>query len=67
MSSSVSDDQKRKIAVDCWRRGNEAMPKENWDYAIQMYKTSVELCPENPTYRQHLRFAESKKHDNNAD
>ena len=66
MSSSMSDDQKRKIAADCWRRGNEAIPKENWDYAIQMYKTSVKLCPENLTYRQQLRFTEYKKYDNNG-
>ena len=63
MSSSMSDDQKRKTAADCWRRGNEAIAKENWDYAIQMYKTSVNLCPENLTYRQQLRFAENKKYN----
>ena len=28
---------------DCWRRGNEAIQKENWDYAIQMYFTAVKL------------------------
>lgn len=32
---------KRKLAADCWRRGNEAMQKENWDYAIQMFHQCV--------------------------
>jgi tetratricopeptide (TPR) repeat protein len=61
----MNDDQKRKIAADCWRRGNEAIPKENWDYAIQMYRTSVKMVPENLAYRQSLRFTEYKKYDNN--
>jgi tetratricopeptide (TPR) repeat protein len=61
----MSNDQKNKIAADCWRRGNEALPKENWDYAIQMYGTSVKMVPDNLAYRQSLRFTEYKKYDNN--
>jgi len=61
----MSDDQKNKIAADCWRRGNEAIPKENWDYAIQMYGTSVKMVPDNLAYRQSLRFTEYKKYDDN--
>jgi len=61
----MSDDQKNKIAADCWRRGNEAIPKENWDYAIQMYSTSVKLKPDNLAYRQSLRGTEYKKYDDN--
>ena len=55
-----------KIAADCWRRGNEAVQKENWDYAIQMYFTAVKLRPDNLTYRQSLRFAEYKKYNGNG-
>lgn len=62
----MSTPEKNKIAADCWRRGNEALPKENWDYAIQMYATSVKLVPDNLTYRQSLRFTEYKKYDNNG-
>ncbi|MSR60798.1 MAG: tetratricopeptide repeat protein [Planctomycetaceae bacterium] len=54
-----------KIAADCWRRGNEAVPKENWDYAIQMYGTSVKLVPDNLMYRQSLRYTEYKKYGGN--
>jgi tetratricopeptide (TPR) repeat protein len=61
----MSDDQKNKIAADCWRRGNEAIPKENWDYAIQMYSTSVKMRPDNLAYRQSLRGTEYKKYDDN--
>src|SRR5438477_12694959 len=61
----MSDDQRNKIAADCWRRGNEAIPKENWDYAIQMYRTSVNMKPDNLAYRQSLRFTEYKKYDDN--
>ena len=57
--------QEIKIAADCWRRGNEALPKENWDYAIQMYGQSVKLVPDNLTYRHSLRFTEYKKYDMN--
>ncbi|MGQ0637546.1 MAG: tetratricopeptide repeat protein [Planctomycetaceae bacterium] len=60
-----TEEQNRKIAADCWRRGNEAIPKENWDYAVQMYATSAKLVPDNLTYRQSLRFTEYKKYDGN--
>jgi len=62
----MSTPDKKKIAADCWRRGNEAIPKENWDYAIQMYHTCVKLFPENLMYRQSLRGAEYKKYGNNG-
>jgi len=57
--------QQIKIAADCWRKGNEAVTKENWDFAISMYGTSAKLVPDNLTYRQSLRFTEYKKYDNN--
>jgi len=59
-------DNNKKIAADCWRRGNEALPKENWDYAIDMYSTSVKLFPDNLTYRQSLRFTEYNKYGKNG-
>lgn len=61
----MSTGDKERIARDCWVRGNEAIPKENWDYAIQMYTTSVKLVPDNLTFRQSLRFTEYKKYDDN--
>jgi tetratricopeptide (TPR) repeat protein len=62
----MSNDNNKKIAAECWRKGNEALPKENWDYAIQMYSTSVKLIPDSLAYRQSLRFTEYKKYDNNG-
>ncbi|MBS0263286.1 MAG: tetratricopeptide repeat protein [Planctomycetes bacterium] len=58
--------ERRKMAAECWKRGNEALPKENWDYAIQMYSQAVKFVPGNLTYRQSLRFTEYKKFDNNG-
>lgn len=62
----MSTPDKKKIAADCWRRGNEAVVKENWDYAIQMYLTAVKLFPDNLTYRQSLRGAEQRKYGDNG-
>lgn len=62
----MSTPEERKIAADCWRKGNEALPKENWDYAIQMYYTCVRLVPDNLMYRQSLRGTEHKKYGDNG-
>jgi tetratricopeptide (TPR) repeat protein len=56
---------KKKIATDCWKSGNDSVGKEDWDYAIRMYGTSVSLVPENLVYRQTLRGAQCKKYNNN--
>ena len=57
---------KKKIAADCWRKGTEAMAKENWDYAIDMFTKSVVLVPDNLTYRQTLRGCERRKYNDNG-
>lgn len=56
---------KKKIAADCWRKGTEAMSRENWDYAVDMFARAVALMPDNVAYRQTLRGAECRKYDNN--
>jgi tetratricopeptide (TPR) repeat protein len=56
---------KKKIAADCWKKGTEAMAKENWAYAVAMFSKSVELEPDNVAYRQHLRGVEYRLHKNN--
>ena len=61
-----SGNDKNKIAAECWKRGNEALQKENFDYAVQMYGQSVKLCPDNLMYRQSLRGAEFRMYDNNG-
>ncbi|MFM8222551.1 MAG: tetratricopeptide repeat protein, partial [Planctomycetaceae bacterium] len=64
--SATSDGDKKRIAADCWRRGNAALPAENFDYAIEMYLTAVKLLPDSLVYRQSLRFTEYKKFKNNG-
>lgn len=63
----MTSDRNKKIAADCWRRGNEALAKENWDYSIEMFSTAAKLEPEALLYRQTKRGAERKKYgDNNS-
>lgn len=56
---------KKKFATDFWKRGAEAVAKENWDYAIECFSKSVEFAPDNLTYRQLLRSAVRKKYKDN--
>jgi tetratricopeptide (TPR) repeat protein len=58
-------DQKKKIAADCFRKGNDAMEKKNFDYAVEMYRSSVQLVPDNLMFRQTLRGCERYLYDNN--
>jgi tetratricopeptide (TPR) repeat protein len=62
---AVDEEKGRKIATDCFRRGNEAVAKENWDYAIEMYTTAAKMAPSNLLFRQTLRFTEYKKYKDN--
>ncbi|QDT37196.1 tetratricopeptide repeat protein [Stratiformator vulcanicus] len=56
---------KKSIAANCFKHGNEAMSKENWDYAIDMFTQCATLIPDNLIYRQSLRFAEQRKYGDN--
>lgn len=56
---------KKKIAAACWKRGSEAMAKEDWNYAIEMFGQAVNLVPDNLMYRQSLRGVEYRKYGNN--
>jgi tetratricopeptide (TPR) repeat protein len=60
------DPRLARIASDCWKKGNEAIPKENWDYAIQMYGKACELVPHNLAYRQSLIGTVRKKYGDNG-
>lgn len=62
----MSSDKNSKICADCWRRGTEALTKENFEYSVQMYATSVKLCPDNLMYRQSLRGAEFRMYGDNG-
>jgi tetratricopeptide (TPR) repeat protein len=62
---SPEEIRKRKFASDCFKRGTEAMAKQNWDYAVEMFLTSVKLSADNLVYRQSLRGCERKKYKDN--
>ena len=51
---------KNKIAGDCWKRGTEALGKQNWDYAIEMFRQASKFVSDNLLYRETLRGAEEK-------
>ncbi|MEM7811455.1 MAG: tetratricopeptide repeat protein [Planctomycetota bacterium] len=54
------------IAGTCFEHGNKAMSKENWDYAISMFRQAAKLVPDNVVFRQSLRFSERKKYGDNG-
>ncbi|WP_139228704.1 tetratricopeptide repeat protein [Planctomicrobium piriforme] len=58
--------QENKWAGDCYRRGNDAMQKQNWDLALEMFSTCVKLVPDNLVYRQYLRQCAKKKYGDNG-
>ncbi len=62
----MSDDVKKKLAADCFKRGTEAMMKQNWEYSCQMFRQSTNLVPENLLYRQSLRGATEKRYNGNG-
>jgi tetratricopeptide (TPR) repeat protein len=62
---SPEEQRKRKLASDCLKRATEAMAKQNWDYAVEMFATAVKMVPDNLMYRQSLRGSERKKYKDN--
>lgn len=56
---------KNKFASDCYRKGVEAMEKNNWGFAVEMFGTCARFVPDNVMYRQLLRKSEYKKYDDN--
>ena len=59
------EQRKRKLASDCFKRATEALAKQNWDYAVEMFGTAVKMVPDNLVYRQSLRGSEKKKYKDN--
>lgn len=55
-----------KWAGDCYRRGNDAMQKQNWDLAVEMFSNCVKFVPGNLLYRQFLRNSTKKKYGENG-
>ena len=40
-NGSMGDAAKQKAAMQCYLKGNDALAKQNYDYALQMYVTCV--------------------------
>ncbi|MGL5095491.1 MAG: tetratricopeptide repeat protein, partial [Planctomycetia bacterium] len=59
------NDNKAKIAADCFKRGSDSFNKGQFDYAIEMFLQATKLQPEKVLYRQSLRGAEYKKYNDN--
>ncbi len=66
MSSEIPQDpNKKKIAADCFLKGNQALEKQNFDYAIEMYSKAVRIVPDNLLFRKTLRGAQYRLYGNN--
>ena len=63
--NSPEEQRKRKHASDCFKKATEAMSKQNWDYAVEMFSMAIKMAPDNVMYRQSLRGVERKKYKDN--
>ncbi|MBC8116562.1 MAG: tetratricopeptide repeat protein [Candidatus Saccharimonas sp.] len=63
--NSPEEQRKRKFASDCFKKATEAMSKQNWDYAVEMFSVAIKMAPDNLMYRQSLRGVERKKYKDN--
>ncbi len=55
-----------EIAKQCWQRGSKAVNNGQFDFATDMFFTSVSLVPDNLAYRESLRSAEFMKFKDNT-
>lgn len=65
-SSEVNDDKNNKWAAEWYRKGNDAMQKQNWGLAVESFSMCVKLAPHNVTFRQLLRNCTKKKYNDNG-
>ena len=63
-ASSESSEHQIERAQELFKRGNDAALKNNHDYAIQMYRESCRLSPDNLIFRQALRGVTRRKFHN---
>lgn len=54
-----------KRATLCYKRGVEAMEKQNWDLAGEMFAVAVKFCPDKLNFRQLLRNCTCKRYKDN--
>lgn len=63
LRSSVSKES--ETAAKCYRAGNEALQRKNFEYAANMYQQCARLVPDNVLYRNIARGAAYKMYDDN--
>ncbi len=56
---------KKSLAAQCWKAGTEAMSKQNWAYAVEMYSKCCLFVPDNLVYRQTFWGACTKMYGDN--
>ena len=56
---------KKHLASQCWKVGTEAMNKQNWPYAVDMFSKCAKFVPDNLVYRQTLWGSISRLYNNN--
>ena len=57
---------KNKMATECWKKGTEAMNRNQWDYSVEMFFRAMTFAPENVLYRKTLRGATKKLYKDNG-
>ncbi len=57
--------EQRRVAVETFERARQVLKTENFDYAIQLLRTCLQLDPANFHFRQTLRRAQKEKYGNN--
>jgi tetratricopeptide (TPR) repeat protein len=62
----ASPEEKRKLARQFFTRATQAEGKQNWEYAVEMWRNAVKLDPENQDFRLHLRQAQRQVYGNNG-
>ena len=61
----MSDD-KTRWAAEWYRKGNDAMQKQNWGLAVESFSACAKLVPDNVVFRQLLRNCTKKKYNDNG-
>ncbi|MEZ6054186.1 MAG: tetratricopeptide repeat protein [Planctomycetaceae bacterium] len=64
-SGDLNGSARQKAAMQCYIKGNDALAKQNYEYALQMYVQCIALVQDNLTYRQLARGAAYKKYNDN--
>lgn len=64
-SLPTPDADQRRMAAENFDRARQVLLTGNYDYGIELLRTSCRLDPGNLLYRQHLRRAQKEKFGNN--